>query len=48
MELLIGIRCKSKEQREAIDKLLKECKEKGGFTYPAIIYRALKSYAETL
>ena len=42
--LVVQIRCSSKEQKKFIMELLKECKEKGGFTYPAIIYRALKSF----
>ncbi len=42
--LVVQIRCSSKEQKKFIMELLKECKEKGGFTYPKIIYSSLKLY----
>jgi len=40
--LVIGIRCESIEQKNAITKLLEEIKKLDGFTHPIIVYRALK------
>jgi len=47
-QLILSIRCESIEQKEAIIKLLEECKKVGGFPYPTNIYRSLKRYLRDL